>query len=274
MRGLRTASILLGAVLAVALTASPAAALSTNNLQWHRCEKGASGPKFKDSACTESLMSGEFGEGILGLSETREFKAKAVGAQVMEVDKEAIRCKGFSVASGAKVIGAGSEELSGAEATVNYEECEVVGFPSCEINKAKAGSATISTKPLTAIVAYASRAGAEKEEGNAVIVLAPKELTEEKKVLSTITLAGSCPFTTGKFNIEGELAFEDVSGAKHLLELELSASSSPITKAYDNSGKSTHELSIVVPKFLGLGMTYTGNGVVSLPSPVVWWLFH
>lgn len=265
MLRMRIAIVALGAVLALAIAASSAAALSTNNPQWHRCEKGAAGSKFKDSACDEAFAGGEFGELTLETG-TREFQAKAVSSQELKLGEANIVCKKLSLAAGAKVTGAGSESLSGGEATIQYEECEVVGKPACEINKGKAGKATIATKTLKATLAYKTKEAAEKEEAQFVTLLEPKELTEGKEVFAAVELAGTCPIS-GKVAIEGQLALENASGAKHLLELELVAPEAAIAKIFTNhEGKSTEKVVKKTKEF-----TAVGGITVHLPNPVIWW---
>jgi len=252
-------------------TASPSLALSTNNPQWQRCEKGAAGAKFKDSACLESLESGEFA--VLTLeSGSREIKAKAVGSQELEVVKVGIVCKKLSLGSGSKVTGAGSEAISGGEATIKDEECEVTGQPSCEINKAKAGAASVSSKKLKVAEIYKSKEAAEKETPETITVLEP-ESVEGKKIFATIELSGTCT-GTGTFNLEGELAFENVSSSTHQLELEIEAPTSAIGKGFFNSGKKTTERVIAPLKGNGQSARYHGGGAVFLGSAELWWLFH
>lgn len=268
MTSLRTVSVLLGTALVIAFSASPATALSTQNPQWHRCEKGASGPKFRDSACTESLASGEFGEVILE-SGTREFIAEASGVQKFTLGEWTISCKKLSAASGARVTGAPSEELSGAEATFDYEECEVAGFSKCEINKASAGKATITTNTLTAVMAYLTKEDAEKETGTVVAVVAPKELTEGKSVIASFELTGTCPLDT-KLNLEGEAVLEDATGPHYALKLEANVLSPATTEAYENIGKKTTRKTILPLKTRLGPIEPIGKIAFLLPSPTLW----
>jgi len=268
MLGRRVFMAALGALLVTGVAASPSAALSTNNPQWHRCEKGASGPKFKDSSCDEAFETGEFAELTLETG-TREIKAKATSSQELVLGETSILCKKLAFATGAKVTGAGAESLSGGEATIKDEECDVVGKPACEINKAKAGEAVIATKPLKATEAYRTKAAAEKEEANFATLLEPKELTEGKQVYATIELSGTCP-VLGKVNIEGELALEVASGAKHQASLELVAPKTAIAAVFVNVEKKSAEKVVKKTKEGSFG----GGLAIELANEAAWWLMH
>lgn len=263
MRAIRLALISFCVALVAAVLASPALALSTNNPQFHRCELGGSGLRFTNSTCTEESSLGEYGEEILE-SGSREFKASGTSVE-FGPSAETIRCKNIS-ASESKVIGASSEGRSGAEAKLDFEDCEVVGSPSCEINSTKSGTATIASESLSAVIDYATQGGAEIEEGNAVIVFKPASGT----TLATFKLSGSCS-SAGTFHLEGDIALEDVSGSEHSSDLLVEAPSSGITKAYYNGEKSTRVVEIPRAGVSG-HLFFVCKGKLFLPDGEPWWL--
>jgi hypothetical protein len=261
--------IALLAVFAVGAVASASA--SAKNPTWMVCKEVSAGAgKFEDSQCTKSGKGNWEAKELLA-GESREIQSEANGPQLLRFSSVTIECKKFKTEAGAKIIGG---EPGTDEEVIVYEECHMVGFPMCKINK----NGTIGTNTLASKLVFLTKKGAETESPEETgTLLKPKSGT----TLFTVTFehepGGNCPFgesMEGKaLPVTGEVVAENVKGGVHAKRQELSFPVSPIKTYWVQVAKTVTEERVKKAEMALVPLGFIGRTFYKLTSGEAFWIF-
>jgi hypothetical protein len=245
MKATKIALMVLTAFGVILITSASALAASTNNPQWS-LKEGTGG-------VLTLLASGASGT----------LEAAAVGKQQLKGSGLTISCEKLKV-SGATIKGSAAPAPGTSEETIEYSECEVVGFAKCLINGKKAKEATLTTNALKDTLAFETKAAAEGEVAPTVTLFEPVA----GKVFITFSLTkdvgGACPIE-GEVKVEGSVVAKNLGGETPRLTQEIEAPETAITKYFVNSAGKTEEKKAEL-KVLGLKATYFGNSTIKVKS--------